>query len=127
VDAHGGCVITWSTERLIDSYFQTLNESDAAKRAALIRRVWAEDGAFASPVGDARGHAAIDAQVAGFQSACPGTVVRRTSPVDILHERFVRFSFEALDATGATFIAGVDFGIVRDGRLRLMAGFFDTK
>jgi hypothetical protein len=47
--------------------------------------------------------------------------------VDILHERFVRFSFEALDATGVAFIAGVDFGIVGDGRFRVIAGFFDTK
>src|SRR5262245_65009811 len=107
MDPDDGCVVTWSTERLIDTYFQMLNESDASTRAALIRRVWAENGAFASPVGDARGHAAIDAQVAGFQSVNPGVVVRRTSPVDILHECFVRFSFEALGAGGATLIAGV--------------------
>jgi len=39
--------------------------------------------------------------------------------VDILHECFVRFSFEALGAGGATLM---DFGIVGDGRLRLIAG-----
>src|SRR5262245_43371597 len=71
MDPDDGCVVTWSTERLIDTHFQMLNESDVSTRAALIRRVWAENGAFASPVGDARGHAAIDAQVAGFQSANP--------------------------------------------------------
>ncbi len=112
-------------ERLIDKYFNSLNETNDQRRRRLIEEVWAENGKFASPVGAVAGYDAIDIQVQGFQKQFPDTEVRRTGKIDVLDDKYVRFNFEAAQADGAAFTKGVDFGIVADGKLQLVVGFFD--
>lgn len=112
-------------EELIDKYFTSLNETDDTVRRRLIKEVWAENGEFASPIGAVSGYAAIDVQVRGFQKQFPDTEVRRNGKIDVLDDKYVRFSFEAAQADGAAFIKGVDFAIVLGGKLQLVVGFFD--
>lgn len=112
-------------KELIDKYFVSLNETDCKQRRQLIEKVWAEDGKFVSPIGAVAGHAAIDIQVQGFQKQFPNAEVRRIGEINALDDKYVRFAFEAVQPDGAVFIKGVDFGILADGKLQLVAGFFD--
>ena len=109
---------------LINRYFDSLNETDGKSRRELVEKVWAENGKFVSPVGEAQGHMAIDAQIQGFQKQFPGALVRRTSDVDVISKN-IRFAFEAVQPGGAIFIGGIDFGTVENGKLQSMTGFFD--
>lgn len=86
-------------DALIDSYFDSLNEIDGKNRRELIKQVWAKVGKFVSPIGEVKGHAAIDAQIQGFQKQFPGAKVRRTSDVDVLGKN-IRFAFEAVYPDG---------------------------
>lgn len=110
---------------LINSYFSSLNETEGERRRMLIEEVWSENGKFISPIGEVTGYDAIDVQVQGFQRQFPDAEVRRNGEIEVLHGKYVRFAFEALRSDGEAFIAGVDFGIVADGKLNVVAGFFD--
>jgi hypothetical protein len=111
-------------EELIDRYFDSLNETEAARRLDLTRRVWAEKGKFGTPYGEVEGHAAIAALVAGVQKQFPGAKVRRTSRIDGFGN-YLRWSFTLSQADGKPILGGVDFGVVADGKLQLVMGFFD--
>lgn len=113
-------------DELIDKYFAILNETDGERRRELIKQVWTEDGKFVSPFAKVEGHAEIDAQVQrGQEQLPPGTEVRRTGDIDVLQDNYVRFSFEAAQPGSEAFIGGVDFGIIVDEKLQVVAGFFD--
>lgn len=109
---------------LIDRYFDSLNETDAARRRAATAEVWAEKGKFGTPYGEVEGREAIIELVAGVQKKFPGSIVRRTSKIDGFGE-YLRWSFTLFEANGTPILSGVDFAIVADGRLRLVMGFFD--
>ena len=112
------------TEELIDRYFDSLNETDRLRRLALIRQVWAEKGKFGTPYGEIEGHAAIDKLVESVQKQFPNSTVRRTGKIDGFGN-YLRWSFTLSDADGKPILGGVDFGIVADGKLQLVMGFFD--
>jgi hypothetical protein len=44
---------------IVESYLEPLNETDAARRAELVGRVWASDGRWVDPPIEAEGHTAI--------------------------------------------------------------------
>jgi hypothetical protein len=110
-------------EQLVDQYLAVWNETDPDARRALIARTWAEDGTYLDPLLDGKGHAGIDAEIGGAQSQFPGLRFRRTSDVDAHHD-VVRFSW-ALGPEESPTLAGVDFGVVADGRFQSITGFFD--
>ncbi len=93
------------SEELIDRYFTSLNETNRAHRRELIEKLWAENGKFISPVGEVAGHSAIDGQVEGFQKQFPDAEVRQTSEIEVLYDKYVRFTFEAVQPDGETFIS----------------------
>ncbi len=109
---------------LIDKYFASLNETDGESRRELIEQIWAENGKFVSPLGVAVGHAAIDSKVQKGLEQLAGSEVRRASDIETLHD-CLRLKFEVVNKEGEAFIGGVDFGIVADGKLQSMTGFFD--
>jgi ketosteroid isomerase-like protein len=112
-------------DELIDCYFDSLNETDFERRRQIIKQAWAKDPTFVSPVGKAESHNAIEAQIEGFQKQFPKAEVRRTSEIEVLENDYIRFAFEAADADGKVFIRGVDFAVVRNGKLQSVVGFFD--
>lgn len=57
---------------LVDRYIAVWNETDAAKRQALIARTFTADTHFVDPVQEGSGRDAIDAMVAGVQERFPG-------------------------------------------------------
>ena len=115
---------TANIEELIDRYFDSLNETDATRRRELTRQVWAEKGKFGTPYGEVEGHEAIVALVAGVQQQFPGAKVRRTSKIDGFGN-YLRWSFTLSQPDGKPLLGGVDFGMIVDGKLQLVMGFFD--
>lgn len=109
---------------LIDNYIAAWNETDAARRGALIARTWTEDATYVDPLMRGDGHAGIAAMIQGVQAQFPGFTFRRTGDVDTHHDR-VRFTWELGPAGGAALAGGVDFGIVVNGRLQAITGFID--
>jgi hypothetical protein len=110
-------------EQLVDQYLAVWNETDPDARRALIARTWTEDGTYLDPLLEGEGHVGIDATIGGAQPRFPGLRFRRTSDVDAHHD-MVRFSW-ALGPEEDPALAGVDFGVIADGRFQSITGFFD--
>jgi hypothetical protein len=108
-------------------YIAAWNETDPAKRRAMIARTWAEDGSYLDGHRDSIGHAAIDGMIAAVQAHFPGYCVRLSSGVEAHHDR-VRFSWTAGGQPDTPlFFGGTDFAVLApDGRLRAVTGFTDA-
>jgi hypothetical protein len=112
-------------EELIDRYFESLNETDGPRRRALIRQIWTENGVFAYPEQEVKGFAEIAADVEDVQKKYPGALVRRQSKLEVVHENYIRFTWEFGEPGAKPIITGVDFAVVAGGKLQLVVGFFD--
>jgi hypothetical protein len=110
---------------LIDHYIAMWNETDPARRRKLIAETWTEGASYRDPKLEGDGRDGIDAMVAAVQAAYPGYRFRRTSEVDVHHDR-VRFTWELAPEGGPLFVGGTDFGVIAGERLQAMTGFFDV-
>lgn len=111
--------------KLIDQYIESWNERDGIRRRKLLAEIWAEDGEYVDPLGEARGAAAIDATIAGAQGQFPGFVFRLAGPVDTHHD-IARFTWELGPAGGDAIVVGSDTAVLSgDGRLQQVYGFLD--
>ncbi|MGZ3666840.1 MAG: nuclear transport factor 2 family protein, partial [Ktedonobacterales bacterium] len=108
--------------------FAMWNETDAAKRQALIAAAWSEDSHYVDPLFAASGAEALDAMVAGVHEQFPGHRFRLTSAVDVHHDR-AQWEWELVGPDGGVPVAGgMDFAtIAPDGRLREVTGFFHQR
>ena len=111
---------------LVDGYCAMWNETDPARRQAVIARTWAPDARYRDPLFAADGHAALDALVAAVHARVPGHRFRLTGAVDAHHDR-ARWGWELVGpAGGPPVAAGVDVAALAPaGRLREVTGFFD--
>ncbi|MGH2560951.1 MAG: nuclear transport factor 2 family protein [Thermomicrobiales bacterium] len=111
---------------VIDRYVAIWNETDAARRRALIAQTWTEDASYIDPLMRGDGPDGIDAMIAGVQQQFPGHWIQRTGEIDAHNDR-VRFAWALVGASGESpVVAGVDFGVVAaDGRLQAITGFLD--
>jgi len=110
---------------LIDRYIDTWNETDPARRRALIDRTWTEDATYLDPLLQGAGRAGIDAMVQAVQARYPGNRFRRTSEVDVHHDR-VRFSWTLGPDGGPALAQGIDFGMLSSADLlAAVTGFLD--
>ena len=108
----------------VDAYIDMWNEEDAGRRAELISRAWSPDGTYLDPMLDSAGPSAISEMVAGVHSQFPGHRFRRTTGVDLHHDR-ARFGWELSGPDGSVTVAGIDVAeLAADGRLRSITGFF---
>jgi hypothetical protein len=112
-----------AVETTVDAYLETWNETDPAKRAALIERSLGADLWYRDPLLEADGLAAYDGMISAVQAQMPGLVMRRTSRIDT-HRDVVRFNW-ALGAPGeAPVFAGLDVAKTdADGKLHRIIGF----
>ncbi|MEO8114978.1 MAG: nuclear transport factor 2 family protein [Phenylobacterium sp.] len=110
---------------LVDRYIATWNETDAARRLALVERTWTNAGAYLDPLMQAAGPEAISAMVGGVQARFPEARMTRTSDVDAHHDR-VRFSWSLGPDDGAPIVGGLDVGVVTAGKLEAITGFIDS-
>lgn len=109
---------------IIDAYMAAWNEPDGARRDALLRKCWADDGVYTDPGVYLVGAKALSARIALKQSERPGTRLVLLSAVDSHHGRF-RFHWRLVSADGSHGPKSVDFGaLAPDGRIAQMVGFF---
>ncbi len=111
---------------VVEDYIASFNETDPARRRALIDRAWAEDATYIDPVMAGDGRDGIDRMVAAAQAQFPGHRFEPTLAPDLHHDR-VRFGWRLVNAADGTPVAaGVDFGTLSDdGRLRAVTGFLE--
>jgi len=110
--------------KTVDTYLAMWNETDAARRADCIARAWTGDAHYVDPALEASGPDALTGMVDGVQARFPAHRFRRTSGVDVHHDR-LRFGWELVAPDGAVVVAGIDVGeLAPDGRLRRITGFF---
>jgi hypothetical protein len=112
------------TTELIDSYFRTWNETDAARRADLAARTFAAGARYVDPNVDVAGPADFSEMVAAVQGQYPGYRFRLGGTVERHHD-LVRFAWEILDVAGNVAMSGLDVGqVASDGRFACLHGFY---
>ena len=114
-------------EAMVDTHLAAYCEPDAARRMALIRAHWSQQGHLVDPPFEGRGHAAIGDMAATLLSQFPGHRFERTSALD-LHHHFLRYGWRLCNPAGETVLAGVDFmDLDVDGRIARVVGFFGAE
>ena len=113
-----------SAQEIAETYGAAWNETDEARRRALLEKAWADDGHYTDPQSDAKGRDELVALIGGFQQMMPGSRLASTSAVDE-HHGHLRFTWKIAGADGKTVMEGIDFGeLADDGRLKRIVGFF---
>ena len=123
---HGAAMTTTAPDvtAAVDGYLAAYGEPDPQRRAELIDTVWTEDAQLVDPPISGEGHDGIAAVAQALQQRFPGHRFRRTSGVDVHHDR-LRFAWELVSPAGEAVRAGLDVGeLAPDGRLRRITGFF---
>lgn len=110
-------------EQVLEHYLAAWNETDAARREALLGRCWAEGGVYSDPTVEVKGAAALSAMIGKVQQRYPGARLQRVSGVDQHHD-VLRFGWRMVLADGKALPEGVDFVHIVDGRIARIAGFF---
>ncbi len=109
---------------IVDTSLAALAEPDKAKRREMIMQAWAEDGSLTDPPLAGEGHDGLSQFADAVCEHYAGHSFRRTSAVDVHHDRF-RYSWELVAADGSVTVAGIDVGdLAADGRLHTVTGFF---
>jgi hypothetical protein len=111
-------------DTIAQRYVETWNETEPQRRRALIDALWASDASFRDPVMQGDGPAGVDACIAGVQSRFPGFRFNLIGKPDGFGD-YVRLSWglgpEGADAP----VKGTDFGLIENGQLKSVTGFFD--
>ena len=111
-----------ATKETVEAYIAAWNETDEAKRRALIDRCWAESGTYTDPMADVSGRDALAALIVGFQAQMAGASIELTSGIDEHHGR-IRFGWKL--ANGPQPMEGIDVGhVTADGQLASIVGFW---
>ena len=110
----------------IDGYFAMWNETDPARRRAIITDTWTDDASYVEPLMAVEGHEGLNAGVAGMQAQFPSHDLRLSGGIESHHDR-VRWRWELFGPDGGDALAaGTNVGtLADDGRLRQVTGFFD--
>ncbi|HYM31998.1 MAG TPA: nuclear transport factor 2 family protein [Candidatus Cybelea sp.] len=109
---------------LVDRYIATWNETDGARRRALVGKTFTETASYVDPMMLGDGQAGIDAMIAGAQSRFGGMRFRLSGKIDAFKDR-VRFSWELGADNRDAYVKGTDFAVIADGRLQSVTGFID--
>lgn len=111
-------------DKIAEDYIAAWNETDAERRRALIRRTWSDDAVYVDPLMAGRGHAELDALMAGVQQRFPDFRFALIGKPDGFGDK-VRFSWGLGPAGADAPIKGTDFVQVEEGRLKAVTGFLD--
>jgi hypothetical protein len=113
-------------QEIVERYLAAWNETDPGKRRSLVDSVWAEDGRYTDPLGDARGRAEIDGLIGAVQQQFPGFVFTLGGTVDAHHEQ-ARFTWHLGPAGAAEpTVVGFDVAVLDgSGQIGSVYGFLD--
>jgi hypothetical protein len=110
---------------LVENYLTCWNETDPARRQALIATTWEPDATYTDPLFAVAGSDQINDLIGGFQQQYPGLSFVQTGQIEA-HHNLVRFTWDLVAPTGDVIAKGADVGIVSDaGRISGIGGFFD--
>lgn len=117
---------TTSAAAVADRYIALWNETDPARRRALVAAAWTGDASYADPLMQGEGHDGIAALIGAVHERFPGHRFTLSGRPDG-HNGRVRFSWTLAADGGAPPVArGTDFAVLaEDGRLRSVTGFLD--
>lgn len=116
-----------STEReLIARYLESWNEFDPARRRKLVDELWAEDGRYVDPDGDATGRDAIGSVLTAAREKL-GTLIFTLGEVISVHHGLALFTWQARPSADAEPVAaGYDAAEFAAGRVKRVYGFFTS-
>lgn len=118
--------ITTDLDDVIAGYLACWNTTDAAERAELVARYWADGARMVDPLVDVTGHDELAGVFARFHETYPGCSFRRRGGHDA-HHALARWCWEMVDANGNVVLDGLDVALLADdGRLAYVAGFFSA-
>lgn len=109
---------------LVDAHLAAYADPDAARRAAVVQRIWADGGRLIDPPLAASGHAGIADQGGLLLARFPGHRFVRSSGIDH-HHGVARYAWQLCGPDGAVVLEGLDIAEVdAAGRLQQVTGFF---
>lgn len=115
---------TGSLDELIDLHLQAYADADAARRSAIVERIWSPTGELVDPPLEAAGHEGIAALADAVLAHFPGHGFRRTTVIDTHHDR-ARYGWALVAPDGSVALTGTDVvELTSDGRLARVTGFF---
>lgn len=111
-----------ATKDTVETYMAAWNETDPAKRRALIDKCWADSGTYTDPMSDVAGRDGLNATIEGFQTQMPGAAITLISSTDEHHGR-IRFGWKL--ENGPQPLEGIDIGVINaSGQLESIIGFW---
>ncbi|MEO8524934.1 MAG: nuclear transport factor 2 family protein [Caldimonas sp.] len=106
------------------AYIQVWNETDADRRAELLRRFWQKDARYIDPLMSGEGIEQIGALVGAVHERFPGFRFDLLGPADG-HGEHVRFRWSLGPEGAPAPIEGSDVVRLDDGRIASVVGFLD--
>jgi hypothetical protein len=110
--------------QIAERYIAVWNETDPARRSAMLAKGWSADATYADPLMKGEGHEEIGALIGAVQERFPGFRFALDDRVDS-HGDNIRFSWSLGPDSDPQMIKGTDFAIIEDGRLKSVTGFLD--
>lgn len=109
---------------IAENYIAAWNESDAARRKALLEATFTEDVGYRDPIMQGDGHDGIAALIEGVQQRFAGIRFSLKGKPDGFADT-VRFSWNLGPEGVESVIEGTDIGVIENGRLKSVTGFLD--
>ncbi|MEI9406078.1 nuclear transport factor 2 family protein [Mesorhizobium argentiipisi] len=106
------------------NYIAAWNESDVARRKALLDAAFTKDISYRDPVMQGDGHAGVAALIDGVQQRLVGFRFSLKGEPDGFGDN-IRFSWNLGPEGSESVIEGTDIGVIEDGRLKSVTGFLD--
>ena len=106
------------------NYIAAWNETDPARREALLETAFAADVHYHDPIMQGDGWDGITALIDGVQQRFPGFRFALKGKVDGYADK-IRFSWELGPQGAEAPIEGTDIGVIEGGRLKSVTGFLD--
>lgn len=111
-------------EQIARRYIALWNETDPARRSALLAQGWSEDATYVDPLMRGEGREQIGALIGAVHERFPGFRFTLAGRADGYADK-VRFSWALGPEGDPEMIKGTDFALTEDGRLRTVTGFID--
>ncbi len=107
-----------------ERYIAIWNETDAARRKAMIADAWTVDAVYVDPLMRGEGHDQVNGLVEAVQNRFPGFRFELLGAADGYGDN-LRFSWGLGPAGAEPIIKGTDFAVLEGGRLKAVHGFLD--
>ena len=105
-------------------YIELWNEKLPSRRREMLASDWTADAKYVDPLMSGDGVDGVDALIAGVQQRFPDFSFKLIGKADGYGDH-IRFSWELGPDGVEAPIKGTDFAVLKEGRIRSIAGFLD--